>query len=325
MILVTGGTGFIGSHLVGRLTARGELVRLIVHRVVPPDCAGVEVVRGDLLTGAGLERSLDGVDTVLHLAGVTKALSSNDYYSGNVTATENLARAIVAQRRNIRMVHVSSLAAVGPGADATPITEDAEPHPISLYGKSKLEAERVVRSLLPDAVIVRPPVVYGPRDTDVFQVLKSIRRGIVLEIAGGERYFSAIYAADLAEGIIAAARSPAAVGRTYFLAHPGAVSWSQLGAIAARIMGRTSSQVRVVRLPLAAARAIGYFGETLSRLTRRPGIVSRDKVREAECPYWICDTARAKAETGFEAPTTLEQGLANTLSWYREAGWLKWS
>jgi nucleoside-diphosphate-sugar epimerase len=321
MILVTGGTGFIGSHLIDRLLARGERVRVLARRTNVFDKTPVEVVRGDLVGGAGIDLALRDVDTVLHLAGVTKALSVAEYFSGNVRATENLARAIAAAGRPIRMVHVSSLAAVGPGPDAAPVTEDTEPRPISNYGKSKLEGERVVRSILPEAVIVRPPAVYGPRDTDVFQVLKSINQGLVTEIAGGERWFSCVFVTDLVDGIVAASREPGAVGRTYFLAHPEVVSWSELVGIAARIMGR---KPRIVRIPASAANALGYGAELWSRLTRKPGIVSRDKIVEMQCRYWVCDTRRAKAELGFEAPTAIQEGLTNTLAWYREAGWLKW-
>src|ERR1039457_5519333 len=99
----------------------------------------------------------------------------------------------------IRGVHISSLTATGPATPGAPLAEDAEAHPLTHYGKSKLDAERVVRDLAPDAVIVRPPVVYGPRDTDVLQLLKSISKGLVLEMAGGERWFSAIYVKDLVE------------------------------------------------------------------------------------------------------------------------------
>ena len=205
MILVTGGTGFIGTHLLEKLVSQGKAVRALVRRASVPRVlpAGVETVYGDLASGAGLTDALHGVDTVIHLAGVTKALRAEDYYSGNVRATEQLAHAIAG--RDVRLVHVSSLAAIGPSTAGIPVGEDAEPHPLTHYGKSKLEAERVVRDLLPDAVIVRPPVVYGPRDTDVFQLLKSISRGLVLEIAGGERWFSAIYVKDLVEGLLAAA------------------------------------------------------------------------------------------------------------------------
>src|SRR4029077_5565820 len=118
MILVTGGSGFIGSHLVDQLCSRGESVRCLLRR---KDYAGLppqaEPVFGDLVSGEGLEDALKGVDTVIHLAGVTKALAAGDYYAGNAHATENLGHAVAG--RGIRLVHVSSLAAVGPNADGT--------------------------------------------------------------------------------------------------------------------------------------------------------------------------------------------------------------
>jgi nucleoside-diphosphate-sugar epimerase len=316
MTVITGGTGFIGAHLLEILAATGESVRAVVRRrtTLP---AGVESVSCDLAQGQGLDEALRGADTVIHLAGVTKALRTADYYTGNLTATENLARA--AAGRGIRFVHVSSLAAAGPSPDSRPIDEDAEPLPITHYGKSKLEAERAVRHALPDAVIVRPPVVYGPRDRDVFQLLKSISRGMVLEISGGERWFSAIYVKDLCRGLLAAAHSPRGAGRTYFLAHPKPLSWTEFGAAAARILGRTP---RVVKIPIPLAQTVGALAELLSHITGKPGIISREKIREARCPYWTCDTRRATAELAFTAPTGIEQGLAEALAWYKEAGWL---
>jgi nucleoside-diphosphate-sugar epimerase len=318
MTLVTGATGFVGGHLVGKFAAIGESVRCLVRRqaALPPE---VETVYGDLTSGRGLEDALRGVDSVIHLAGVTKALTADAYYAGNARATETLARAL--SGRSVRLVHVSSLAAIGPSPDGTPVAEDAEPHPVSSYGKSKLEAERVLRRLLPGAVIVRPPVVYGPRDTDVFQLLRSISKGFVLEISGGERWFSAIYVEDLVEGLMAALRGPEGAGRAYFLAYPKVASWSELSGLAARIMGRTP---RVLRIGPGLAKAVGYCAELWARVTRKPGIVSRDKVAEAQCRYWTCDTRRAAAELGFQARTPLEAGLARTLAWYKEAGWLSY-
>ena len=124
MNLVTGGTGFIGSHLIEHLTAQGEPVRALVRKSARRGNPSIEIVRGDLVTGAGLADALEDVDTVFHLAGVTKALSIADYFTGNVRAAENLARAIAATGKPIRTVHVSSLAAMGPGSDATPLTEE---------------------------------------------------------------------------------------------------------------------------------------------------------------------------------------------------------
>lgn len=319
MILVTGGTGFIGMHLLEKLVAKGEAMRALVRRTRAPRWvpAGVETVYGDLASGAGLAEALRGADTVIHLAGVTKALRPEDYYTGNVRATEQLAHAMAG--RGMRLVHVSSLAAVGPATGGAPLAEDAEPHPLSHYGKSKLDAERVVRRLVPDAVIVRPPVVYGPRDTDVFPLLKSISKGLVLEMAGGERWFSAIYVKDLVEGLLAAAGTPRAAGRVYFLAHAKPVSWRQLGASAARIMARTP---RVVTVPFAVANAVGACAEVWARWRGKPGILSREKIAEARCMAWTCDTRHATQELGFVAPTSLDEGLAATLAWYKEAGWL---
>jgi len=319
MILVTGGTGFIGSHLLDKLSALGEPARCLLRRKARPRRlpAGIEAAYGDLTSGEGLEEAVRGADTVIHLAGVTKALAARDYYAGNVRATETLLRALAG--RTIRLVHVSTLAAIGPSADGKPVDEDAQPRPLTHYGKSKLEAERVVRALAPDAVIVRPPVVYGPRDTDVFQMLRAISKGWMMEIGGGERWFSAIYAGDLVEGLLAATRGTP--GRAYFLAHPQPVSWSELGAAAARIM---ACQPRVVRVPPLVAYAVGLGAEAWSRITRKPGIISREKVAEARCRWWTCDTRRAAAELGFEARTPLDAGLAQTLAWYKEAAWLKY-
>ena len=323
MILVTGGTGFIGTHLLEMLAAKGESVRALVrrsgvtHRFPRRLPAGVETVYGDLESGVGLAEALHGADAVIHLAGVTKALRTRDYYTGNVRATEQLAHAMTG--RGMRLVHVSSLAAIGPATPGAPLAEDAEPHPLTHYGKSKLLAEGVVRDLAPDAVIVRPPVVYGPRDTDVFPLLKSISKGLVLEIAGGERWFSAIYVKDLVEGLLAVARVPRAAGRAYFLAHAKPVSWRQLGASAARIMAR---KPLVVTVPFAVAHAVGACAELWARLCGKPGIISREKIAEARCMAWTCDTARAAGELGFVAPTPLDEGLEQTLAWYKEAGWL---
>jgi nucleoside-diphosphate-sugar epimerase len=324
MILITGGTGFIGSHLVAALCADGQPPRCLIrrdsykrHPLALP--AEVEIAFGDLVTGEGLREALEGATAVIHLAGVTKALSTSEFYSGNARATENLARAVAG--RGIRLVHVSSQAAIGPSVDGTPVSEDTEPRPITHYGRSKLEGERIVRALVPDAVIVRPAVVYGPRDTDVLEMFKSISRGFVLEIAGGERWFQAIYVKDLADGLRAAARAPKANGHGYFLARAKALSWSEFNSTAARIMRR---KARVLRVPAPLAYAVGGLAEIFSQIARKPVIISREKVKEAECRYWTCDTGRAARELGFEAQTPLEVGLAETLVWYKAAGWLKY-
>jgi dihydroflavonol-4-reductase len=325
-VVVTGATGFIGSHLVDRLLSEGATVRCLLRPVsprggaarhIPPD--GAKPILGDLLTGAGLDSALEDADFVYHLAGVTKALRTSDYYRGNVKATENLLRAMPAG--NTRLVHVSSLAAMGPSPDGVPLREDAAPHPLTHYGKSKLEGEQAVRGSAHSnrAVIIRPPVVYGPRDVDVYQVFKAAASGAMVRIGKPESYFSFIYVSDLVDGLILAAQCRRAAGNDYFLSNPRAVSWTEFGGAAAATMVK---KIRTITLPVWAAYVAGSFADLLSRLTGRPGILSRDKILDARQRYWVCDSTRASTDLGFEAHTSLREGIAATLEWYRQAEWL---
>jgi nucleoside-diphosphate-sugar epimerase len=194
-----------------------------------------------------------------------------------------------------------------------------EPRPVSEYGRSKLEAERAVRAHVPDAIILRPPVVYGPRDTGVLEIFKPLAKGTALQISGGERWFSIIYVKDLVCGILSALGSPQAAGQTYFLTNAQPASWSELTTLTCQILSR---QARVIRIPQLLAYAVGSAGDLIALLTGKPGILSRDKIREACCRYWTCDSGKAARELDFRAATPIEEGLAETLTWYKEAGWL---
>jgi len=316
-VLVTGSRGFIGGHLVKRLLACGMRVRCLVRNSKDAGASSeTEIVAGDYLTGNGLREACAGIDIVFHLAGVTKALRRSDYNDGNARAAQSMALAAASVPR---FVHVSSLAAAGPSPDNEDLSEEADPHPVSAYGRSKLAGEQAVRRLLPGAVVVRPPVVYGPHDADVFEMIRSIARGFDLRIGRGDRWFSAIFVDDLVEGLLAAARCPAAAGRTYFLTHPEPVSWTRFTATAAKLLNR---HPRTVVLPRVAAWAAGCLAEAWSRASRKPGIISRDKVCEAAYPRWTCSAERAGRELGFTAATPLETGLAATIAWYRENGWV---
>jgi len=213
----------------------GARVRCLVRRTtslayLPAE--RVELVYGDLAADQGIGAALEEVETVFHVAGTTKAMDPAAYYRGNVEGTEHLLRACEERRAPLpRLIFVSSLAAVGPSPDLGGVDEDAEPRPLSHYGRSKLAAERAVRAsrLGASATIVRPPVVYGPRDTDVLEVFRGVARGVLLKIGRGDSYFSYIHVRDLAEALLAAARSPQAAGGTFFAANPAPVSWRKPG------------------------------------------------------------------------------------------------
>lgn len=326
-VLVTGGTGFIGSHLVERLVSAGRRVRCLVRPSSSLEFlkgACVELTYGDVATGNGLEAAVTGADLVYHAAGVTKALAPEQYYAVNVAGTDHLLRACEKfGHSQLRLVHLSSLAALGPSASGKPIQEDAPPLPLTHYGASKLESEVRVRHspLAAQAVIVRPPVVYGPRDSDVLQFFRVLRLGWMLRIGRQPSYFSLIHVRDLVEGLLRAGQCPQALGNAYFFSNPQPVSWTEFGEIAAALMAR---KARVVSLPYRIAREIGWLAEIAARLHKKPSIVSRDKIAEARCRFWTCDPSKARRDLGFEAGTPVRDGVAETLAWYREAGWLKY-
>jgi nucleoside-diphosphate-sugar epimerase len=348
-VLVTGATGFVGSHLVERLVACGIPVRCLVRKTSSlryVRAGAVELFQGELATGEGLAAAVRGVETVFHVAGVTKAHTEAAYYDGNLRGTENLLRAC--ERSDSpprRFIHVSSLAAVGPSRTGSPLDEDAATCPLTWYGRSKLAAEDAVRAsaLASTAIILRPPVVYGPRDTDVFEVFRAVAKGVMVLIGREESWFSYIHVEDLAEALLAAAglnRSGDTPGRppewqdsqrnagvspgfsgtpTYFVANPEPVSWTQFAEAAASVMGR---RVRFLHAPVGAAYAAGWLAEMAAKLRGKPGILSRQKVIEATCRFWTCNPSRARSELGWCAGRTLREGIANSLAWYKDAGWL---
>jgi nucleoside-diphosphate-sugar epimerase len=308
--LVTGGSGFVGSHLVEHLLGRGVAVRCLVRSAAGrwlPD--GVEQIRGDVVSGRGLREACDGMDVVFHVAGVTKARAVSDFYEGNVRGTANLLEAGAGVPR---FVYVSSLAAVGPGRM---LDEDAPARPLSHYGRSKLRAEELLRGR---AVIVRPPVVFGPRDTDVLQIFRTVARGRMVQIGREPQCFSYIYVKDLARALEAAACAPAPA--TYFVCDPKPVTWSLFGATAAEIL---KVRVKTLAVPLWMAYAVGLCGEFWSHIAAKPVILSRDKIAEARHAAWTCDPARARTELGFASFTPLREALTETLAWYQQTGWLR--
>lgn len=325
-VLVTGGTGFVGSHLVERLVAEGNRVRCLVRRTsslawLP--AGRVELVYGETARNEGLREAVAGAGLVFHVAGVTKARRAAEYHQGNVEGTANLVRALEESGEpGVRLVHVSSLAAVGPSRDGTPLTEDAVPRPLTHYGRSKLEAERVVERsrVQARAIIVRPAVVYGPRDTDVLKMFRTASRGLLLRIGRQESYVSLVHVEDLAEGLLAAARSARGNARAYFVANPEPVSWGEFAGLVADLAGR---RLRTVCVPPAAAWAVGLLAEAGSRVSTKPNILSREKIREAGCRWWTCDPSRARVELGFTTKKSLQEGLAETLDWYKIRKWLR--
>lgn len=319
--LVTGGTGFIGSHLVEALVREG-------HEVCAPARSagkaerlgrlGARPVRCDLRRRVGLDAAVEGCEIVYHLAGLVKAPSEAEYLETNRDGTRRLVEAAAAAGVR-RFLLVSSLAAAGPAAPGRRRADDDPPAPVTAYGRSKLAAEEAVRAAGVRATIVRPPMVYGPRDVEVLKVFRMAARGVGLVFADGAQELSAIHVADLVRALIAAAASEAACGGTYCACHAEVFSSRDFVRAVGRAVGR---DVRLLALPAGLARAVLSVTGAAAALAGRATLLNRDKANEFLAPAWTGDPAPLTRDTGWRAELDLARGLAATAEWYREQGWI---
>ena len=324
-VLVTGGTGFIGSHLVERLLGKQYSVRCLIRKSSDTRWLNglrLEFVHGDLFDERALREAVSGVDCIYHSAGITKSKTSEGYYRGNTTGTRNLLEATAAHNPQLkRFVHISSQAAIGPSPTREPITEEAKPHPITTYGKSKWKSEeecmRFSRRL--PITIVRPPAVYGPRDKDIFEFFRTMSRGLQPMIGFREKYVSLIHVRDLVRGFVLAGESPNAVGQTYFISSKQIYGWKELGETTRKVMGRFALRIRV---PEAAVYVVAAFAELFALFSPKPALMNFEKARDVVQDYWTCDSSKAKRDFGFEQEISFEDGARETVEWYRKEGWL---
>ena len=331
LAVVTGSRGFIAGHLVEALVADGVRVRRLLRATGARELASIsggaiEQVVVDYENADAIERSgaLEGADYVFHLAGVTKGVSQREFDAGNVAPTRHLVTALGARRESgpTRLMLVSSQAAAGPARmlDA-PRDESQPPEPIEEYGRSKLEAERIVTSH-GDRVpftIVRPSAVYGPRDRDFLAIFKQAQRGIGVYPASRDRYLSVVHVRDVVRVMIAAARSSVAENRTYFLTAGPAVSWRDVYAAVAASLGREISELN---LPQALVDVAGALGDVHAWVTGTPSLVTSQKIALSKAEYWVCSGNRAEQELGFRARVGLREGMSETGRWYVENGWV---
>lgn len=324
-VLVTGATGFIGSHLVEELLAHGHEVRCLVRDSQRlgwiSGLPTVAVVQGDVGDARSLRECVDGVDQVYHVAGLTKARTPPQFQQVNAEGTRHLIEACLKARKGPRrFVHLSSLAAVGPMPTSTPCAEEVSPRPVSPYGRSKLQGESAAlaaRDRL-HVTVLRPPVVYGPRDRGVFTFARWVARGLLPVPAGPPRILSLCYVQDLVSALLAAGKAGIPSGEIFHVAGEGAFTWEEVGNALGQALG---ARPRPVRFPVPVLLALAAVGEAWGWATGQPGYFSRGKVREA-AGHWPCDASKARRHLGFVPRVGLAEGIPLTVKWYREAGWL---
>jgi nucleoside-diphosphate-sugar epimerase len=323
--LVTGASGFVGSHISDVLIERGWRVRCLVRKTsdlrwLSPD--RVELVYGDVVDPHSLEKATDGVDVVFHAAGTTRAPDEAAYRRHNTEGTRNVARVAASQSTPPRrVILVSSLAAGGASLPGRPRGEEDDDRPLGIYGRSKLDAERALREQEGKLAwtILRPPAVYGPRDSGFILLARMAARGWIPGVTGPKQPVTVIHGRDLARGVVDAAESTRSVGRVYYLTHPELTTILDMGRSMARAMGK---RARSLPLPRAALPGLGWLINAVAGATGRSAPLPEDRLQDLLAPAWTCDPSRAREEFGFEAKVDLSSGIPETVEWYRREGWL---
>jgi nucleoside-diphosphate-sugar epimerase len=317
--LVTGAPGFIGSHLVEALLNKGYSVTCLIRDTSHlrwTEHLDISYIRGELADPSSYRNDLTEYDFVFHVAGVTKAVREKDFFIGNAENTKQLLRAIADTRSHIkRFVFLSSQAAVGPSHNGVPVNESSPPQPVSAYGRSKLEGEKHVLSfqhVIPFSII-RPPAVYGPRDTDFLLFFKTIKKGFYPY--WGKCHYSLLYVEDLIKGIILSSETQRAENQIFFLS--GSINYTN-DEIAKEISSALGKKARKVSLPRACMPLVGLIGEKLNQKS----IMNRDRVKDFRYSNWTCDAGKAKDEIGFETTISLPEGIKWTADWYKIHKWL---
>lgn len=321
-ILITGASGFIGGHLAEYFSQRDHEVVAMIRRTSDKrllESLPVKLVYSDVTDIASLEDALAGIDWVIHTAGLTRALNLREFEAVNSIGTQNLLEVCIKQNVK-RVVHISSQAAAGASDTKDAVTEADPPKPISDYGKSKLLGEKIVETFMDNLpiTIVRPPAVYGRRDTDNFPYFKIVNKGLLPVLGFDEKYFSFCYIDDLLDGIRLTLETADAVNQTYFICHKAYCSWDKFGKILSDELGK--SVVKIV-IPEFAMISLSYISESAITLFRRPFPFRKQKVEEMRQKYWVCSPDKAMRELGFQ-PSDMDTKIRETTQWYLENGWL---
>lgn len=316
-LFLTGGTGFLGYHLVPRLVEQGYCVRLLVRREpLSPPLPGVEYVRGDVTDSGSVRRGMEGCQYAVHAAGLFRFWGTeDDFFQINVQGTANVLQAAV-QAGVTRLIHISTIAVVGHAPPGQPITETTACSPLDAYQRSKLAGEMEVRNAPFPTVILRPGAFYGPGGTYGFNRLfiQDPLRGVRIQVDGGKRLIFPVFVPDVAWAVTSALHHPEAQGIYNICDQPR--SHRDINRMASQLLG-----ISPVRLPVPRAPILAFAGllEFLAHYTHREPFFPLN-LRHYVFNDWPVSSARARKELGFE-PTPIEDGLGQTVAWYKNNAW----
>jgi nucleoside-diphosphate-sugar epimerase len=327
-VLITGASGFVGFHLIEAALDKGLEVYAAVRagsdtrhlkefdiRFCELDYTNEQLLAEQLAAA--------GFTYIIHAAGATRAASQQSYDTINAGYAYNLANAAVKGLGNglKKFVLISSLAAVGPlDSRLRLITEDTIPAPVTAYGRSKLLAEQKLKTLpsLP-LVVLRPTAVYGPRERDIFIMLRSIHRGMEPYIGRvADQKLSFVYVKDLAEVVLNSLFFYVSQ-MTFNISDGGNYDQYELATISKQILNKKTIRFH---LPYNMVKGMAFALEKWSGWRGKTPVLNREKLHELTAVNWQCSIEKARMHLHFRPQYSLEQGLRETLQWYRSNKWL---
>lgn len=329
-ILITGASGFIGSFLVERALARGMDVWAAIRRTSSRRYLTDERIRLielDFSSAETMTRQLDGLsfDYVVHAAGVTKSADSDAFRRVNTSGTQHLTKALASCGTPPRLlVFMSSLSIFGPVREEQPytaISDDDEPRPNTAYGRSKLEAEGVVRRCGLPYVILRPTGVYGPRERDYYLMARSIQHHLDFAVGRKPQDLTFVYVADVVQAVfLAIERAREAQGRAYCLSDGEVYSSRTFSDLLHEALGRP--WLLRLTVPLWVLHAATGIGELSAKMTGRVTALNTDKYNILKQRNWRCDITPAEHYLGYRPQYKLDAGVEQTVRWYKDNKWL---
>ena len=335
--LVTGSTGFIGEQLVRHLINRGDEVTCLVRET--SNTSALEklrcnIVKADIVSNpAGVAAATQGCNTVYHLAAATRAVNSADLIETNLQSMQNILDACIQATSNPKLIYVSSVAAHGPNTSDVPHNENADFHPVSFYGRSKVACEQLARQHADEIPIsiVRPRIVLGTGDQNGLMLFSLIAKTGWHFVPTFATYnFSMIHVDDLVialtavadrgKRLVANANENLSQDQGVYFASTDTMTYSILGRKVGEALGR--KRTRVLRVAKPCMWVIAAFNELKGRVLSTPQYLNFDKYNEATAGSWACSNEKIKAETGFVPATTFQERLKQTVDWYQNEGWL---
>ena len=323
--VVTGSNGFVGSHLVDYLLKKNFSVRCIVREssnLKWLDGKDIEIFKCGLFDIEGLKLAFKDADYVYHVAGVVKSKTKKGYFTGNVDTTRNLLEVALEENKNLkRFVVVSSQTVTGPSLNGNPVNEETECKPLTTYGKSKYEEEKLVmgyKDKLP-ITICRAPAVYGERDTEIFIYFQNFAKGITTKIGFDKKILSLIHVADLVEGFYLAATSDKSIGEVYFISSEKFYTWDQINSITSTVLNKKAIKILVPHFLVYTIAAIAQF---FSLFSSKAATLNLEKAKDLVQHAWICDTSKAIRHLGYRQGVSIEEGVKRTCNWYKENNWI---